>query len=449
MVNRLSIAFLFLIAIIILLFSCHSQKKPEDSFVNHNPIYAISNSDAVLLDSFAKLSAIKIRTRKKLSDTFSLDNLSDTFYCDPISRETTFVIHNTMSDVYNGIYKKTIRRQRINRNRRTYHSKLIFKKELQLTNCNFILDSSLIWGKALDNLVFEAPVILENNIFPNSSSLYLDEFKNGLEFLDTSKSNYLPEFVNCNFPNGLQFNSVVQSKIGLFPDPGVIKRVGCSFHSDIILQFCEIKGRLDFANCFFLEKSSLVMDNTLLPEFLDLTDTKISNTLDLTRLLPPENGMCNIILRNTDISKIKMRYDNFHLYFEPYMLEHSEFKDEIGSVYEGLLNNFKTNGYLDSFEKLDIEYREWQSKTDVGLKISDWWSKFGYQRWRIIIYTLAFILFFSVINWSTYSQLQMVYSNEKLKWQNIQYSSNRFPVQPKKIFCCPHFYRYFIFSFWY
>jgi len=67
--------------------------------------------------------------------------------------------------------------------------------------------------------------------------------------------------------------------------------------------------------------------------------------------------------------------------------------DEKESVYEQLLKNFKDNGQNDSYEALDIEYRDFKNGSFILPHI---WNLYGYRREWVFYWALAFLAFFTI-----------------------------------------------------
>lgn len=68
-------------------------------------------------------------------------------------------------------------------------------------------------------------------------------------------------------------------------------------------------------------------------------------------------------------------------------------KDQILSTYEQVLKNFKDNGQTDSYEALDIEYRDFKNSSFILPHI---WNLYGYRREWVFYWALAFLAFFTI-----------------------------------------------------
>ena len=172
-------------------------------------------------------------------------------------------------------------------------------------------------------------------------------------------------------------------------------------------------AQLNFANC-------------RLPKFLDFSGTnKIQNVIDLTVAdfgKNKNNGdtsisdLCQINLYKADISKFKLDYEHFRLYIPPGVTN-----DEIYSIYEGLLYNFKSRGQLESYKTLDIEFKRLKySKLHQGWRsyLEEWWWNFGYAKELVFLHAFVFLLFFSFITfWILGFLNDEVYSLDDIKYE--------------------------------
>ena len=194
-------------------------------------------------------------------------------------------------------------------------------------------------------------------------------------------------------------------------------------HKDLIFNSCVLNGNFDLSNVSFDSTSTLVIENTYLPDTLDLTNLQVTKPINLLKSFPNINGKkCEIIITDFDVDKLLMQYRFFHLFIPPQILNNEKYHDYIASFYQRLLNRFKENGFIESYESLDIEFNRWKGKYDWTLVLSDYWWEFGYKKWRILLYTIGFIFIFSLFNYRKFPKLQEVYPVEKLKWNNFSYT---------------------------
>ena len=98
----------------------------------------------------------------------------------------------------------------------------------------------------------------------------------------------------------------------------------------------------------------------------------------------------------------------------------------IVSIYESLLKNLKERGFNEGYKKLDIEYKNWISTYEFKTWISGWWWEYRYEKQRILLITLIWLLVFSVINFIVYKRLMEVYHLDSLDWSNFTFSENPF-----------------------
>lgn len=128
----------------------------------------------------------------------------------------------------------------------------------------------------------------------------------------------------------------------------------------------------------------------------------------IVNILPGDNKI-TLIFEKSDVSNISFDHlENFKLAF----LSKSSREDKI-SVYENLLAKFKREGKLSSFEYIDIEYKKFNFGESLGGRLlsfidKSWWN-FGYQKWRIILWTIGLLLIYFVINLSIWNNITNIY----------------------------------------
>lgn len=115
------------------------------------------------------------------------------------------------------------------------------------------------------------------------------------------------------------------------------------------------------------------------------------------------NNKHRINLYHTDVSKVHIDYSHFGLYFqatEDHNGKRSLFDDEIKSIYESLLKNFKDRGQTESYKLLDIEYHLYREGKQAGdFSWWDFWWRFGYEKERVFKHIAVLVLFFTLVNW--------------------------------------------------
>jgi hypothetical protein len=141
-----------------------------------------------------------------------------------------------------------------------------------------------------------------------------------------------------------------------------------------------------------------------------------------------------LFLSPTSADNLDLQYRYFHLGFPRNQEYDPNQKDYVTSIYQRLLRNFANKGYNDSYELLDIEYKEWQESDNWTLYASDLWWKFGYRKSKILWWTLGIIFFFSILNRWRFSELQHAYPVDNLKDEFYEYpvKSNWFVRAVKK-----------------
>lgn len=134
-----------------------------------------------------------------------------------------------------------------------------------------------------------------------------------------------------------------------------------------------------------------------LPDTLNLENVKTEKEIDFTAaFLDSTKNICFVNLVRSDISKIRINYTDFRLFF------YGDAKaNEITSVYQKLLKKFKDDGFEDSYEKLDIEFQKYKYKISgqwFRSWLQEWWWNFGYNKEYIFKNSFCLLLLFFVIN---------------------------------------------------
>jgi len=165
------------------------------------------------------------------------------------------------------------------------------------------------------------------------------------------------------------------------------------FHGDISFNGSFLPGEMDFSSTVFL--GNLDFSNiTNVGSRIDLTVARTDTGQGYPK---PRRG---INLTNSDISRFKLDYTRFYLVFD----DSASFEYR-SNVYQSLLNNFKNDGYTESHELLDKEYRTFQynHKGNHFLRWLDehWWD-FGYSKNYIFIWIFLFVAFFTLLNFFLY-----------------------------------------------
>jgi uncharacterized protein YjbI with pentapeptide repeats len=259
--------------------------------------------------------------------------------------------------------------------------------------------------------------------FNISMSMFRDASFNNSEFYDkvVLQNNY---FNNVNFSKAKFFKDVDIS-MGLFEN---VNFSYCDFNQVIDLSRGRFRGPIDFTGASLgtrldLSESSLItsMDFTraILPDTLDFRkNKKISTEIDFTNSVGLESSRkikrCLIALEGTDIDNVRLDYRLFKLWFPNHSTD-----EQIISTFEKLLRKFEKDGFIDSYQLLDIEYQTWRLQKQYKINwislIPKFWWNFGYNKEYIFGWTLFFIIIFSLINYFNLNRLNFgVYTVENI-----------------------------------
>jgi len=99
---------------------------------------------------------------------------------------------------------------------------------------------------------------------------------------------------------------------------------------------------------------------------------------------------------------VHLDYQHFKLLFIDPKTGDTLSDEEKSSIYEQLLQNFKSHGQEDSYQALDIEYHHFQANSPLNWladKLQMLWWNYGYSKWRVIAWAIVFVLLFSALNY--------------------------------------------------
>jgi hypothetical protein len=218
---------------------------------------------------------------------------------------------------------------------------------------------------------------------------------------------------------GTRFNSQVNFRGANFDSTSVF--YGTEFSSKVDFSHTKFHALTTFTGAQFGTMASfryatfrdaVYFESAVLPDTLDVRNLQnISREVDLTSAKLPLSGRrCKIALMGSDIKKFRLRMDLFQLWFPDRLTF-----DQNRSVYETVLKKLQEDGLLDSYEMLDIEYRDSLSQHDnffnkyIGGPVQKAWSNYGHNKTRIFAWSLLFFSFFSVVNLPLYRKLYEVY----------------------------------------
>ncbi len=304
--------------------------------------------------------------------------------------------------------------------------------------------------------------------FLRGAYFYNDSLKAGGNFRDVTFDSDA-NFSNCIFFKNSQFLRDSFCKIANFDNATFLKDVyffkahflkgavfsSATFVRDVNFRFAQFKQKLDLSG-IESDSGSFSFDRAELPDSIDLSNSLSINTIDLTLAnlkdvaptdrcflaeyfepyvpnIPKKDtalAYIRINLYKADISKIKIDYLHFRLWLENTIAKDDKndptwFKkhpnsntlsdDQIASVYESLLKNFKDNGQTESIKNLDIEYQYFKAKGSWLFRLRDWWWRFGYEKWRIFKHIGFFLLIFTVLTFCFLDKLVEVYCDTHME----------------------------------
>jgi len=164
--------------------------------------------------------------------------------------------------------------------------------------------------------------------------------------------------------------------------------------------------KIRFNQCQFGPKAYVISLMADTVEFHDCGTLPASLNLQLLH----NTDTCRLLLDRTNFSAINFIYGpDIHLAFPSHVLA-----DIYTSTYETLLGKFRTESKQDSYQRLDIEYRNfktvrgsWWDQTANFLN-REWWN-YGYSKAKVIRWTLWLLGIFFLLNILLWKPLQEMY----------------------------------------
>ncbi|UTW62150.1 hypothetical protein KFE98_19415 [bacterium SCSIO 12741] len=226
------------------------------------------------------------------------------------------------------------------------------------------------------------------------------------------------------------------------------------FHSNAEFTLNEVDSSLIMIDCDFstspnlsfdgLAAQQLTLRDCQLPDTLTLKDLVIENQIDLSQnnVIGERNTPCVLVIDESVIGKLKLRYSNFQLLI-PEELSSVQF-EQYSYLFETLLSDHQEYGFMASYETLDKDYQRFklsQNPNDSKLVqsigkilslLNEYWNGYGYEKERIWFNSFFLIFLFGLINWilfpflisEVYPIKAIAESNNRLVAQKINRSQN-------------------------
>lgn len=187
----------------------------------------------------------------------------------------------------------------------------------------------------------------------------------------------------------------------------IIRFSGCYINGYVNLNLETTKSNVQFSNCEFgpdaildLTADSVTFSNC----------RKIPHPINL--YLRPANKNVTLTFIYTDVKNINFDY-NKHLKLNTIGKNYLGYYDAWSGLYETLLEKYKHQGKAESLQNVDVEFKQFKYNNSIGgkfLNIVDnvWWY-YGYRKYYVLLWTFGFIIFFFVINYSTWNIMKLTY----------------------------------------
>lgn len=316
-----------------------------------------------------------------------------------------------------------------------------FNSEAQFSSIIFDGKVEIGGGVFFKRAVFNWPVFRQDVSFVGC------EFKDKLEFAD-AEFHSLASFrdisvagyahcYNSFFLKGVDFGAAKFNRYFELYSTFIQGRANFSsayFGNLVSFWGTKFTSSLDFTSTSLGDSAFFTFQKSILPDTIRISELfKIPNEIDLTQADYTHDLKKHLIFLNRmDFSKIRMDYRFFKLLFTNSSgVEITN--DEKEAVYEGLLKNFKDKGQTESYKLLDIEHREFElDKSFLGRFkwVPKYWWNYGYNKEYIFLWTLMFIVFFTIVNFfclnylitEVYPMSSIPVTYKSLWWQRGWYS---------------------------
>jgi hypothetical protein len=271
---------------------------------------------------------------------------------------------------------------------------------------------------------FSHVVILNTTIFGDYTNIMFNEFSDEFDFryttVDSMAQISMNTFEKETDISASRFNDQVYFISNVHKSKTKFDLT--YFNNDVFFLKDEFSTYLSFNSCFF--NDTVGFDLCILPDTLDFSNIhKIVSEIDFTKCILKNDNRCIINLLGTDISKIKINTSMFKIWFPP---DDSATYEQKASVYENLLVKFKKDGFNDSYKDIDIEFRELKYQ-NAGLStvnfLEKYWWNYGYNKERILFWSVALLLFFSGITSIFFNRLRNeIYIIDLVQKKNIRHN---------------------------
>ena len=286
-----------------------------------------------------------------------------------------------------------------------------FPNNLQFDLVNFSTPLNFSSAKFLNNVAFRWATFSQAAEFTYATFNGYSDFR-GAKFLAKSHFTHTnfkdvsflytdfltAAFSFATFSQTANFNNATFAKFANFTNANFdhgVKFINVTFNGHVDFDYVGFGESADFSGTNFNASVSFV--NSILPEKLNFARATISTLLDLREALPPPSGLkCKINLLGTDITKVRLRYQDFQLDFPP-----ETSLEDIQYLYQSLLDSLKTTGDMISYNILYLEYQHYKyaiaDKNIIG-SLNEYFWNYGLDPSRGFLWIAAIIFILSLGN---------------------------------------------------
>lgn len=293
----------------------------------------------------------------------------------------------------------------------------------------------------IDSLRYTGRVNLYNSSFMDTVTARFIDFDENVAFssssfekpigIDYTHFNASATFLKTRFFDYTLFDSIQFRGQAYFFDAVFFSQLDIKksiFHKGVTFERAEFSETTTFSDIEFRGKVNFT--GALLPDTLYFKNITSKEIVDLTVALldttrKAEELYCYIDLMESDLERVKFRYDNFR-FIVPEDISKLEY-DRLYRLFQKQLETREVKG-SESYELLDKDFKKlkltnnpYDSRTEKAFNKFAYhcqgiWNDHGYEKWYILFYLPLLMIFFTFINYLGLSYfLKKVYPVKNIK----------------------------------
>lgn len=262
-----------------------------------------------------------------------------------------------------------------------------YNSYIDITDCN--LTNTVVVSNSKDIKI----QLFNNKTTDSFSSRYINSKINQFDFYSNDRKNTQTHYFFHDTIGNVGFSSIPDSS---YPNYKAQK------NKKHIYEFreCHINGffsffdrdpdsKIKFIKCTFGPNADLTDMCVDIIEFINCRNlTEKVNVGFFPDSIPGELRIINSDFENIEI----VWKDSLKIVFDS-----TDSKDVIGNTFENLLAKYKSAGKQESYQRVDLQHKAINQHTFFHFIDKIWWHH-GYEKYRVFIWSLFFLIFFMILN---------------------------------------------------